>query len=68
MLCAKNYCVAVWSVGSVLMWEPHAVGPTGKASPAGAASVVLFSTIDELADTFKANVENLGVERPGTYG
>ncbi|CAB3257560.1 unnamed protein product [Arctia plantaginis] len=68
VICAKNYCVAVWTVGSVLMWEPHAVGPTGKSSPAGAASVVLFSTSDELADTFKSNVENLGVERPGTYG
>ncbi|XP_075988844.1 uncharacterized protein LOC142984871 [Anticarsia gemmatalis] len=68
VLCSKGYCVGIWTAAddkAVLLWEPHAVGPAGRSSPAGAASAVLFSTVEELADTFRNNVEALGVERPG---
>nr|XP_049706982.1 uncharacterized protein LOC110381109 isoform X13 [Helicoverpa armigera] len=66
VLCAKGYCVAIWKGvddKSYVMLEPHAVGPAGKASPAGAAALVIFSNIEELADTFRANVDN--TMRPG---
>lgn len=66
MLCAKGYCVAVWKGlddVSYCMWEPHAVGPTGRANPAGAATLVIYADIDELADTFRDNVDN--TLRPG---
>lgn len=66
VLCAKGYCVGIWKGAddkSFVMLEPHAVGPAGKTSPAGAATLVVYSNVDELADTFRANVE--GHMRPG---
>ncbi|CAK1592999.1 unnamed protein product [Parnassius mnemosyne] len=66
VVCAKGYCVGVWKAAddkSYCLWDPHAVGPTGKFSPGGAAALVLFSTVDQLAETIKKNVEML--ERPG---
>ncbi|KAF9800009.1 hypothetical protein SFRURICE_016695 [Spodoptera frugiperda] len=60
VLCAKGYCVGIWKGAddkSFVMLEPHAVGPAGKTSPAGAATLVVYSNVDELADTFRANVE-----------
>ncbi|XP_022824029.1 uncharacterized protein LOC111354726 [Spodoptera litura] len=66
VLCAKGYCVGIWKGSddkSFVMLEPHAVGPAGKTSPAGAAALVVFSNVEELADTFRANVE--GLMKPG---
>ncbi|XP_059061123.1 uncharacterized protein LOC131854007 isoform X2 [Achroia grisella] len=67
VLCAKDYCVGIWMAAddrAYCLWEPHSVGPGGRTSPGGAAALVLFSTIDELASTIKSNVEALG--RPGS--
>ncbi|KAH9630875.1 hypothetical protein HF086_014616 [Spodoptera exigua] len=66
VLCSKGYCVAIWKGSddkSFVMLEPHAVGPVGKTSPVGAAALVVFSNIEELADTFRSNVE--GLMKPG---
>ncbi|XP_045538552.1 uncharacterized protein LOC106721261 [Papilio machaon] len=67
VICAKGYCVGIWksSEGNgYCLWEPHAVGPTGRFSPGGASALVLFATIDQLADTIKNNIETL--MRPGS--
>ncbi|KAJ0182884.1 hypothetical protein K1T71_000860 [Dendrolimus kikuchii] len=67
VLCSKNYCVAVWKAAddkSFVLWEPHSVGPGGKSSPVGSAACVLYSTIEEVADVFRSNVE--GLARGGT--
>ena len=48
---------------SYLMLEPHAVGPTGRLNPAGAATLVMFADIDELAETYRYNVDQ--TMRPG---
>ncbi|KAJ8706226.1 hypothetical protein PYW08_010852 [Mythimna loreyi] len=66
ILCSKGYCVAIWKGVddvSYCMFEPHAVGPTGRSNPAGAATLVIYADIDELADTFRANVD--GLMKPG---
>ncbi|XP_026739792.1 uncharacterized protein LOC113502426 isoform X1 [Trichoplusia ni] len=66
VLCAKGYCVGIWKGAddkSFVMFEPHAVGPAGRTSPVGAAAAVLFSTVDDLANCFRSNVE--GLMRPG---
>lgn len=66
MLCAKDYCVALWRGAdekAYVMWDPHACGPAGRSSPGGAAGVFLYSTLEELSDTFRANVE--GLNKPG---
>ncbi|XP_063836466.1 uncharacterized protein LOC135085621 [Ostrinia nubilalis] len=71
VLCAKDYCVGVWKAAddkSFCLWDPHSVGPNGRTSPGGAAAIVLFSTIEELAETFKANVEGLGRAGSNKYG
>ncbi|XP_049883610.1 uncharacterized protein LOC126379090 [Pectinophora gossypiella] len=67
VICAKDYCVGVWKAAddkAFCYWDPHSIGPTGKISPGGAAGLVLFSTLDELAETFKHNIDELA--RPGT--
>ncbi|XP_013143767.1 PREDICTED: uncharacterized protein LOC106107457 [Papilio polytes] len=67
VVCAKGYCVGVWksSEGNAYcLWDPHAVGPAGRASPGGASALVLFATIDQLAETIKNNIETL--MRPGS--
>ncbi|XP_013177173.1 PREDICTED: uncharacterized protein LOC106124761 [Papilio xuthus] len=67
VVCAKGYCVGVWksSEGNgYCLWEPHAVGPTGRFSPGGASALVLFATIDQLAETINNNIETL--MRPGS--
>lgn len=48
---------------SFCLWEPHFVGPMGRTSPAGAAGVVVFSTVEELAETLRQNIEDAA--RPG---
>ncbi|KAJ8707591.1 hypothetical protein PYW07_011268 [Mythimna separata] len=66
ILCSKGYCVGIWKGVddvSYCMFEPHAVGPTGRANPAGAATLVIYSSIDELADAFRDNVD--GMMKPG---
>ncbi|XP_063545670.1 uncharacterized protein LOC134753659 [Cydia strobilella] len=65
VLCAKDYCVAIWQgeAGSFCMFDPHSVGPTGKSSPIGGAGLIVFSTTDDLADTYRESVEALN--RPG---
>ncbi|XP_026322626.1 uncharacterized protein LOC113232197 [Hyposmocoma kahamanoa] len=66
VVCAKGYCVGIWkgnNENTYCLWEPHFVGPTGRTSPAGAAGMVLFSTIDELAETLRLNIEDAA--RPG---
>ncbi|KAL0809225.1 hypothetical protein ABMA28_011444, partial [Loxostege sticticalis] len=71
VLCAKEYCVGVWRAAddkAYCLWDPHAVGPNGKSSPGGAAAIVLFSTVDDLAETIKANVEGLGRVGSNKYG
>ncbi|XP_063632755.1 uncharacterized protein LOC134803859 isoform X2 [Cydia splendana] len=65
VICAKDYCAAIWQgeAGSFCMFDPHSVGPTGKSSPIGGAGLIVFSTTDDLADTYRENVEAL--TRPG---
>lgn len=66
VVCAKGYCVGIWKgndENSYCLWEPHFVGPTGRTSPAGAAGMIIFSTIDELAETLRLNIEDAA--RPG---
>ncbi|GBP58709.1 hypothetical protein EVAR_35487_1 [Eumeta japonica] len=67
ILCTKRYCVALWRATdekSMLLWEPHAVGPTGRGSPSGACALLMFSTVAELAETYKFNIEKSA--RPGS--
>ncbi|XP_068621868.1 uncharacterized protein [Battus philenor] len=67
VVCAKDYCVGVWKAAegnAYCLWEPHAVGPTGRFSPGGASALVLFATIDQLAETISSNIDNL--TRPGS--
>ncbi|CAG9131777.1 unnamed protein product [Plutella xylostella] len=66
VLCCKNYCIGIWKSDegeAYCMWDAHAIGPRGRTSPGGAGGLVLFSTIDELAETYEANIEDL--KRPG---
>ncbi|KAM3955482.1 uncharacterized protein ACR2FA_010611 [Aphomia sociella] len=70
VLCAKDYCVGVWRAAddkAYCLWDPHSVGPSGRTSPGGAAALVLFSTVQELANTFKSNVEGLGKPGPNKF-
>ncbi|XP_061381599.1 uncharacterized protein LOC116776672 [Danaus plexippus] len=67
VLCAKEYCVGIWKGAddkSICLWEPHAVGPGGLASPGGAAALVVMSTTDQVANAFKSTMEKLA--RPGS--
>nr|XP_037875168.1 uncharacterized protein LOC101735788 isoform X2 [Bombyx mori] len=67
VICAKSYCVAVWKATddkAICLWEPHAVGPNGRTSPGGAAALVMYSNVEDLASTITSNVE--GLERPGS--
>ncbi|KAI8433235.1 hypothetical protein MSG28_015313, partial [Choristoneura fumiferana] len=54
----NDYCVGLWRGAdekAYVMWDPHGCGPAGRSSPGGAAGVFLFSTVEELADTFREN-------------
>ncbi|RVE42411.1 hypothetical protein evm_012948 [Chilo suppressalis] len=70
IVCSKNYCVGVWKAAddkSCCLWEPHFVGPAGKTSPMGAAALVVFSDLGELADTIRRNVEGTGRAGPNKF-
>ncbi|CAH0713023.1 unnamed protein product, partial [Brenthis ino] len=63
VLCAKDYCVGVWRAAdarALCAWEPHAAGPAGAAAGAGAAVLVVVTTADILADTFRSSLDKLG--------
>ncbi|XP_045457976.1 uncharacterized protein LOC123668250 [Melitaea cinxia] len=70
VLCAKGYCVGIWRAvddKSFCLWESHATGPTGCSSPGGAAALVLFANVDQLADTFAKSLEKLARPGPNRY-
>ncbi|XP_053621763.1 uncharacterized protein LOC128681688 [Plodia interpunctella] len=69
ILCCKHYCVGIWRASddkAYCLWEPHAVGPAGNTSPSGSAGIILFSTVDLMAEVIKKNIEATGRAGPNT--
>ncbi|XP_050678449.1 uncharacterized protein LOC126974810 [Leptidea sinapis] len=70
IVCAKDYCVAIWRGAddkAYCLWEPHAVGPQGGVSPGGACALVVYSTLEQLADTIANNISKLARPGPNKY-
>ncbi|XP_041970484.1 uncharacterized protein LOC121726907 [Aricia agestis] len=64
IVCAKDYCVGIWKSNEhFCLWEPHSVCPTGVWTPGGAATLVLMSSVKQIAETLKKSLDRL--ERTG---